>query len=134
MIHLSEVDMMKTKTIKTPLMMAEAYSLSACPSSLALESKLSRKLESHTGLVPRLSHHEWKNLKNSLFRMNVLYIENVFYCFSSDDVFSCEATSDDVRACAGACSQAQSHAISTKAQRAKTSAEGFSWFLFITET
>ena len=44
--------------------MAEAYSLSVWPSSLALESKLSRNLESHTGLVPRLSHHEWKNLKN----------------------------------------------------------------------
>ena len=63
MIHLSEVDMMKTKTIKTPLMMAEAYSLSVCPSSLALESKLSRNLESHTGLVPRLSHHEWQKPK-----------------------------------------------------------------------
>ena len=72
---------MKTKTIKTPLMMAEAYSLSVCPSSLALESKLSRNLESHTVLVPRLSHYEWKNLKNNLFRMNVLYIENVFIVF-----------------------------------------------------
>ena len=81
MINLSEVDMMKTKTIKTPLMMAEAYNLSACPSSLALESKLSRNLESHTGLVPRLSHHEWKNPKNNLFRINVLYIENVFLWF-----------------------------------------------------
>ena len=48
-------------------MMAEAYSLSVWPSSLALESELSRNLESHPGLVPRLSHHEWKNpasLKN----------------------------------------------------------------------
>ena len=61
--------------------MAEAYSLSVCPSSLALESKLSRNLESHTVLVPRLSHYEWKNLKNNLFRMNVLYIENVFIVF-----------------------------------------------------
>ena len=79
--------------------MAEAYSLSVWTSSLALESKLSRNLESHTVLVPRLSHYEWKNLKNNLFRMNVLYIENGFYCFSSEDVFSCRATSDDDSPC-----------------------------------
>ena len=42
--------------------MAEAYSLSVWPSSLALESELSRNLESHTGLVPRLSHHGGKNI------------------------------------------------------------------------
>ena len=57
--------MMKTKTIKTPLMMAEAFGLSVWPSNLALESKLSRSLESHPGLVPRLSHHEWKNHRAS---------------------------------------------------------------------
>ena len=114
--------------------MAEAYSLSACPSSLALESKLSRKLESHTGLVPRLSHHEWQKPTKQSIPYECTVYRKCFYCFSSDDVFNCEATSDDVRACAGACSQAQSHAISTKAQRAKTSAEGFLWFLFITET
>ena len=39
--------------------------------------------------------------------------------FSSVDVFSCEATGGDVVACAGACSQAQSHDISTQARRAK---------------
>ena len=50
--------------------------------------------------------------------------------FSSDDVFSCKATSEDVRAGAGACSQAQSHDVSTKARSAKTSAEGFLRFLF----
>ena len=54
--------------------------------------------------------------------------------FSSDDVFSCKATSDDVRAGAGACSQAQSHDVSTKAQSAKTSAEGFLMFLLTSET
>ena len=58
----------------------------------------------------------------------------VFIVFASDDVFSCKATGDDVRACAGACSQAQSHDISTKARSAKTSTEGFSRFLFIIET
>ena len=53
-----------------------------------------------------------------------------FYCFSSADVFSCKATSDDGRAGAGACSQAPSHAVSTKAQSAKTAAEGFFRFLY----
>ena len=53
-----------------------------------------------------------------------------FYCFSSADVFSCKATSDDGRAGAGACSQAPSHAVSTKARSAKTSAEGFFRFLY----
>ncbi|MBR4739039.1 MAG: hypothetical protein IK058_03445 [Bacteroidales bacterium] len=42
-------------------MMAEACGLSVWPSSFALESKLSRNLESHPGLVPRLSHHGGKN-------------------------------------------------------------------------
>ena len=45
--------------------MAEAFGLSVWPSNLALESKLSRSLESHPGLVPRLSHHEWKNHRAS---------------------------------------------------------------------
>ena len=54
-----------------------------------------------------------------------------FYCFASDDVFSCETTSDEGMDCAGACSLAQSHDISTQAQSAKTSAEGFSRFLLL---
>jgi len=51
--------------------------------------------------------------------------------FASEDVFSCEATCGDVVAGAGACSQAQSHDIDTKARRAKTSEEEFSRFLLI---
>ena len=51
-------------------------------------------------------------------------------CFSSGDVLSCETTCGDVRAVVGACSQTQSHDVSTDAQRAKTSEEGFLWFLF----
>jgi len=54
--------------------------------------------------------------------------------FASDDVLRCEAMCDDIVACAGACSQTQSYDISTKARRAKTSAEGFLRFLLITET
>ena len=42
-------------------MMAETFGLSCWPSTLALESKLSHNLESHPGLVPRLSHHRGKN-------------------------------------------------------------------------
>ena len=44
--------------------MAEAFSLSSCSSTLAPESKLSRRPEAQYGLVSRLRHHEWKNLKN----------------------------------------------------------------------
>ncbi|MBO4839973.1 MAG: hypothetical protein J5524_02620, partial [Bacteroidaceae bacterium] len=51
-------------------------------------------------------------------------------CFSSGDVLSCETTCGDVRAVVGACSQTQSHDVSTDAQRAKTSEEGFLRFLF----
>ena len=38
-------------------MTAEGYSPTSCPSSLALESKLSRSLEAQHGLVTKLSHH-----------------------------------------------------------------------------
>ena len=41
--------------------MAEAYSLTSCTSSLALESKLSRRPEVQDSLVPKLSHHGGKN-------------------------------------------------------------------------
>ena len=66
-----------------------------------------------------------------------LYYDCVFFqwseverCFSSGDVLSCETTCGDVRAVVGACSQTQSHDVSTDAQRAKTSEEGFLRFLF----
>ena len=73
-------------------MMTEAYSLSVWPSSFALESKLSRNLESHTGLVPRLSHHGGKNIayaEKQLFGL-VAYkliglIKNVFNVFAFGD-------------------------------------------------
>ena len=48
--------------------------------------------------------------------------------FALDDVFSCAATSGEVKVGAGACSQAQSHDFTMKARRAKTSEEGL--FLF----
>ena len=52
---------MKNKTIKTPLMMAELFELSCCPSALASESELSRRPEEHHGDVPSLRHHSGEN-------------------------------------------------------------------------
>ena len=63
-------------------MMAEAYSLSVWPSSFALESKLSRNLESHTGLVPRLSHHGGKNIayaEKQFFSHAAVYLKETLF-------------------------------------------------------
>jgi hypothetical protein len=122
--------MFKTKTIKTPLMMTPVFDLTCCPSPFVPESELSHNVEAHHGLVPKLGHHEWKNpasLKNHSFQ----YIAVMSGCaagflgFSSEDVFSCAATSDVVRACAGACSQAQSHDSSTGLEELKHQQRGF---------
>ena len=125
--------MFKTKTIKTPLMMTPVFDLTCCPSPFVPESELSNNVEAHHGLVPKLGHHEWKNpasLKNHSFQ----YIAVMSGCaagflgFSSEDVFSCAATSDVVRACAGACSQAQSHDSSTGLEELKHQQRGFQGF------
>ena len=125
--------MFKTKTIKTPLMMTPVFDLTCCPSPFVPESELSHNVEAHYGLVPKLGHHEWKNpasLKNHSFQ----YIAVMSGCaagflgFSSEDVFSCAATSDVVRACAGACSQAQSHDSSTGLEELKHQQRGFQGF------
>jgi hypothetical protein len=124
---------MKTKTRKTPLMMTTVFDLTCCPSAFVPESELSHNVEAHHGLVPKLGHHEWKNpasLKNHSFQ----YIAVMSGCaagflgFSSEDVFSCAATSDVVRACAGACSQAQSHDSSTGLEELKHQQRGFQGF------
>ena len=49
--------------------------------------------------------------------------------FASEDVLRCGAMCGDVVAGAWASSQAQSHDSGIEAWRAKTSAEGFLWFL-----
>ena len=54
--------MIKTKTIKTPLMMAVAFGPSSCPSGLTPKSKLLRNPESQYGFVPKHSHHGGKNI------------------------------------------------------------------------
>ena len=102
--------------------MAEACGLLCCPCTFVPESELSHTVQAHHSLVPKLSHHEWKNLgfsslKNmisvnaciptyTIYMANNLHGAQLFFserserCFSSDDVFSCEATGDDDRACA----------------------------------
>ena len=52
--------MIKTKTRKTPLLMAEAFGLMCCPSTLVPESTLSHIVEAHPGLVPKPCHHRGK--------------------------------------------------------------------------
>ena len=114
--------------------MTPVFDLTCCPSPFVPESELSHNVEAHHGLVPKLGHHEWKNpasLKNH-FSQYIAVMSGCaagFLGFSSEDVFSCAATSGDGRACARARSQAQSHDITTIAQRAKTSLEVFSRFL-----
>ena len=111
--------------------MAVAFGPPSCSSGLVPESKLSHSPEAQSGFVPKHSLHGGKNpalrAEKPLSDMRSLFLvkRSVTVFFASDDVFSCKATSADVVACAGACSQAQSHDISTKARRAKTTAEGF---------
>ena len=126
---------MKTKTIKTPSVGLMVFqSLYAQCYNSVFKSMLLRQSHPLATTTAMVQAHRRKNLKNNLFHMNVLYIVNGFYCFSSGDVFSCRATSDDGRTCAGACSQAKSHAVSTITRSAKTSAEGFLRFLLTSET
>ena len=115
-------------------MTAERDALSYWPVTIVPESKLSHMATNHYGFVTKLSHHRGKTSRFALKNLFGFASDYGFYCFSSDDVLSCKATSDDVTAGAGARSQAQSHDVSTKARSAKTSTEGFLRFLFITET
>ena len=115
-------------------MMTTVFDLTCCPSAFVPESELSHNVEAHHGLVPKLGHHKWKNpasLKNHSFQY-VAVIGGVgaagFLGFSSEDVFSCAATSDVVRAYAGACSQAQSHDSSTGLEELKHQQRGFQGF------
>ena len=109
-------------------MTAETYGLVCCSPALVPKSELLHSSEAHHRSILELSHHEWKNRENRFclvaYELSSL-IGKCFLGFASDDVFSCNATSDDVRAWAGACSQAQSHDISTEARRAKDIGRGF---------
>ena len=110
--------------------MTTVFDLTCCPSPFVPESELSHNVEAHHGLVPKPGHHEWKNpasLKNhfSQSRTGISGCAAGFLGFSSDDVFSCAATSGDGRACAGACSQAQSHDVNTGLEELKHQQRGF---------
>ena len=138
-IQLSEVDMIKTKTIKTPLKMAVAFWPTSCSSGLVPKSTLLHNPEVQYGFVPKHSLHGGKNpalrAEKLIFAMRTFFSEAQRNgVFASDDVLRCGAMCGDVMVCAGACSQAQSHEIDTETRRAKTLAEGFLRFLLITET
>ena len=53
--------MMKTKTIKTPLMMSVAFGPTSCSSGLVPKSELLHSPEAQYGFVPQNSHHGGKN-------------------------------------------------------------------------
>ena len=152
--------MIKTKTKKTPLMKSVAFGPTYCPSVFVLKSTLLHNPEVQYGFVPKHSLHGGKNpalrAKKQLTspdlpdgeeglratdvgRIKVcISFKKMFFSeasvFASEDVLRCEAICGDVMVCAGACSQAQSHEISTETRRAKTSEEGFLRFLLTTET
>ena len=119
---------MKTKTIKTPLMTAERDALSYWPVTIVPESKLSHMATTHYGFVTKLSHHRGKTSRFALKKIFGLASDYGFYCFSSEDVFGCRATSDDGVACAGACSQAKAMASALKRKAQRHQQRGFSGF------
>ena len=101
--------------------MAVAFRPTSCSSCLVPKSTLLHNPEAQYGFVPKHSLHGGKN--------TALRAEKQFFSealvFASDDVLRCGAMCDDIVACAGACSQAQSHEISTGARRAKHRKRGF---------
>ena len=115
--------------------MAEAFGLTYRSLGLSLKSELLLSSKAQYGFVPNLIHHCGKNHRPS--GLKTIYRKTAGFTydspttwffsgakrhvvFASCDVLRCETTSDDGRGCARACSQAQSHDISTKARRAKT--------------
>ena len=140
--------------------MAVAFGPTFCPSSLVPKSKLLHSPEAQYGFVPKHSLHGGKNpalraekqltspdLPEGEEGLRATDVDRIKVCisfkkmffseasvFASDDVLLCGAMCGDVMVCAGVCSQAQSHDISTETRRAKTSEEGFLRFLLTTET
>ena len=72
--------------------MSETYGPSSCPSGLALESKLSRSQEAHSGFMLKLSHHSWKNPgscepeKHDMSKPNTSIQGIYILCFSAEAV------------------------------------------------
>ena len=152
--------MIKTKTKKTPLVKSVAFGPTYCPSVFVLKSTLLHNPEVQYGFVPKHSLHGGKNpairakkqltspdLPEGEEGLRATDVDRIKVCisfkkmffseasvFASDDVLRCGAMCGDFVACAGVCSQAQSHEIGTETRRVKTSAEGFLRFLLTTET
>ena len=130
--------MLKTKTIKTPLLMAVAFGPTYSSSVLVFKSKLLHSPEAQSGFVPKHSRHGCKNIALRA-QKPILAMRSPFFSvaqrngvFASDDVLRCGAMCGGVVVGAGACSQAPSHDSGTEARRAKTSEEGFlKFFSFI---
>ena len=66
-------------------MMTTVFDLTSCPSAFVPESELSHNVEAHHGLVPKLGHHEWKNLKNNPFGNVCIVQRKRFYWFFLDE-------------------------------------------------
>ena len=136
--------MIKTKTEKTPVVRASSDEPRCCAALPSLKASFLMPDRHTTDPLGQPSH--WQKQKKGAVNRNGFKVQGskiqvpgsqedkLFYVFSSDDVFSCAATSGDVRVSARACSQAQRHDINTKAQSAKTSTEVFFMFLLTTET
>ena len=119
--------------------MATAYGLTCCPSSLALESKLSRNLEAQYGLVPKPSHHGGKNHRPAGLKTKSVYSQNTvrsgFSVERSDTGFLplmmfCVAKQQALMTgqVLRACSQAQSHGSSAMLEEQKHQQRGFEGF------
>ena len=152
--------MIKTKTKKTPLMKSVAFGPMSCSPGFVPKSTLLHNPEAQYGFVPKHSLHGGKNtalraekqltspdLPEGEEGLRATDVDRIKVCisfkkmffseasvFASDDVLRCGAMCGDFVACAGVCSQAQSHEIGTETRRVKTSAEGFLRFLLTTET
>ena len=116
--------------------MATACDLSSCPSSLALESNLSRSLEVQYGLVSKLSHHGGKNHRPAGSKTKSVHslttVRSGFSVEHSDTVFlplMMFSVAKQQALMTGlvlrARSQAQSYGSSAMLEEQKTSAEGF---------
>jgi hypothetical protein len=71
--------MMKTKTEKTPLMMAAAFGPASCSSGLVLKSELLHSPEAQSGFVPKHSLHGGKNLALRAKKPNIAMRRGYFY-------------------------------------------------------
>jgi hypothetical protein len=125
---------MKTKTRKTPSVGLTLLKSSCVKRQVSgYESELSSHTPASchtTDVVQARRRKTPASLKNH-FSQYIAVMSGCaagFLGFSSEDVFSCAATSDVVRACAGACSQAQSHDSSTGLEELKHQQRGFQGF------